>query len=37
MGYKINRNIQYFLPNTILFSNENERITVAMIKEALVY
>lgn len=37
MGYKINRNIKYFLPNTVLFSNEKERITVAMIKDALDY
>jgi len=35
MGYKINKNINYFLPNTVLFSNEKERITVAMIKDAL--
>lgn len=35
MGYKIN--IKYFLPNTVLFSNEKERITVAMIKDALDY
>ena len=37
MGYKINKNVKYFLPNTVLFSNENERITVAMIKNALDY
>lgn len=37
MGYKINKNIKYFLPNTVLFSNEKERITVTMIKEALDY
>ncbi len=37
MGYKINKNIKYFLPSTVLFSNEKERITVAMIKDALDY
>lgn len=37
MGYKINRSIKYFLPTTILFSNERERITVAMVKNALDY
>ena len=37
MGYKINKNIKYFLPNTILFSNENERITVSMVKDAVDY
>lgn len=37
MGYKINKNIKYFLPNTVIFSNEKERITVAMIKDALDY
>lgn len=37
MGDKINKNIKYFLPNTVLFSNEKERITVTMIKEALDY
>lgn len=37
MGYKINRNIKYLLPNTVLFSNKKERITVAMIKDALDY
>lgn len=37
MGYKINKNVKHFLPNTVLFSNENERITVAMIKNALDY
>lgn len=37
MGYKINKNIKCFLPNTVLFSNEKERITVAMIKDALNY
>ena len=37
MGYKINKNVKYFLPNTVLFSNKNERITVAMIKNVLDY
>lgn len=37
MGYKINKNVKHFLPNTVLFSDENERITVAMIKNALDY
>ena len=37
MGYKINKNVKHFLPNTVLFSNKNERITVAMIKNALDY
>ena len=36
-GYKINKNITHFLPNTVLFSNENESITVSMIKDALDY
>lgn len=37
MGYKINKNIKCFLPNKVLFYNEKERITVAMIKDALDY
>lgn len=37
MGYKINKNVKYFLPSTVLFGNEKERITVAMIKDALDY
>lgn len=37
MEYKINKKVKYFLPNTVLFSNENERITVAMLKDALDY
>ena len=37
MGYKINRNIQYLLPDTVLFSNGKERVTVSMIKDALDY
>lgn len=37
MGYKINKNVKHFLPNTVLFSNKNERITVAMIKNVLDY
>ncbi len=37
IGYKINKNVKHFLPSTVLFSNETERITVGMIKNALDY
>lgn len=35
-GYQIH-NYQYYLPQNVLLSNENEKITVGMIKEALDY
>lgn len=37
MGYKIHLNISYFTPNTVLFSNETDRITVSMVNDVLDY
>lgn len=37
MGYKINTNIKYYLPNTVLFTIHDEEITVAMAQDALDY
>ncbi|MCI8692662.1 MAG: hypothetical protein HFH91_07975 [Lachnospiraceae bacterium] len=37
MGYKVNKKTKYFLPGTILFSNEKEVITVSMIRDAVDY
>ncbi|MCM1183812.1 MAG: hypothetical protein NC337_10600 [Roseburia sp.] len=35
MGYKVHRDIQYFAPNTVLFSNGTNNITVAMANDVL--
>lgn len=37
MGYKIHKDIQYFTPSTVLFSNETNNITVAMANDVLDY
>ena len=37
MGYKVNKNIKYFTPNTVLFSNDAEKVTVAMVNDVLDY
>lgn len=37
MGYKVNRNIKFFRPETVLFSKEEERITVEMANDFLNY
>ena len=37
MGYKVNTGIKHFLPNTVLFTKNNEKITVAMAQEAVDY
>ena len=37
MGYKVNTGIKYFLPNTVLFTKNDEKITVAMAKDAIDY
>ena len=35
MGYRVNHNIRHFFPNTVLFENENDKITVSMANDAL--
>lgn len=37
MGYKVNTGIKHFLPGTILFTKNNENITVAMAQDAVDY
>lgn len=37
MGYKVHKNIEYFTPNTVLFSNGTSSITVEMANDALDY
>lgn len=37
MGYKINAGIKHFLPNTVLFTKKDEKITVAMAQDAVDY
>lgn len=37
MGYKIHKDIQYFTPSTVLFSNATNSITVAMANDVLDY
>ncbi len=37
MNYKMNTNIKYFLPNTVLFEADNNPFTVAMAKNAMDY
>ncbi len=37
MGYKIHHNTGFYLPNTVLFSKEDMKITVSMAKDALDY
>lgn len=40
MGYKLNtniNNIKHYLPNTVLFTRDNEKITVSMAKNSIDY
>lgn len=37
MGYKLNKNIKHFTPNTVVLSNEAEKVTVAMVNDAIDY
>lgn len=37
MGYKINTGIKHFLPSTVLFTKNDEEITVAMAQDAVDY
>lgn len=37
MGYKVNTGIKHFLPNTVLFIKNDEKITVAMAQDAVDY
>ena len=37
MGYKFNTGIKHFLPNTVLFTKNDEKITVAMAQDAVDY
>ena len=37
MGYKVNTGIKHFLPNTVLFTKDDEKITVAMAQDAVDY
>lgn len=37
MGYKVNTGINHFLPNTVLFTKNDEKITVAMAQDAVDY
>ncbi|WP_270644924.1 hypothetical protein [Merdimonas faecis] len=37
MGYKVNTGIKYFLPNAVLFTKNDEKITVAMAQDAVDY
>ncbi len=37
MGYTINNDVPYFLPNTVLIHGERVRITVSMAKDAVDY
>lgn len=37
MGYKTNTGIKYFLPNTVLFTKNDEKITAAMAQDAVNY
>lgn len=37
MGYKVNTNIKHYLPNTVLFTKNNVKITVAMAQDAVDY
>lgn len=37
MGYKVNTGIKHFLPNTVLFTRNDEKITVVMAQDAVDY
>mgnify|MGYP000119858820 FL=1 len=37
MGYKVNTGIKHFLPNTVLFTKNDEKITAAMAQDAVDY
>lgn len=37
MGYKVNTGIKHFLPNTVLFTKNNQKITVSMAQDAVDY
>ena len=37
MGYKVNTGIKHFLPNTVLFTKNDEKITVAMAQDSVDY
>lgn len=37
MGYKVNTNINYYLPNTVLFTKNDEKVTVAMAQNMVDY
>lgn len=37
MGYKVNTNIKYYRPNTVLFTKDNTNITVTMAQDAVDY
>lgn len=37
MGYKVNSGIKHFLPNTVLFTKNDEKIMVAMAQDAVAY
>ena len=37
MGYKFHTGIKHFLPNTVLFTKNDEKITVAMAQDAVDY
>lgn len=37
MGYKVNTGIKHFLHNTVLFTKNNQKITVAMAQDAVDY
>ena len=37
LGYKVNTGIKYYLPNTVLFTRNDEKITVAMAQNAVDY
>ncbi|MCQ5202117.1 hypothetical protein [Mordavella massiliensis] len=37
MGYKVNTGIKHFLPNTVLFTKNDEKITASMAQDAVDY
>lgn len=37
MGYKVNTGIKHFLPNAVLFTKNNQKITVSMAQDAVDY
>lgn len=37
MGCKVNTNINHYLPNTVLFTKNDEKVTVAMAQNAVDY